>query len=181
MDPIVQWLSANYQWLFSGAGVTSIAIVAGWSIRRRSHRRRIDEEPIDCLSVHIQPSDVSAHNDYEHYDAALGIYISNSGEHNLKITRAWFDPVTVQWGVRRRTKLPIHLSAFRDRRTDQYELKFGSAWREFGVTIQLGERVFTYLPLSRPVTAAELDRQQNGEIVLEYETPNGPRLHTVRV
>jgi len=181
MHSLTAWLADNYQWLFSGAGVTLLLVIGGLFARRRSRSKLIQEEPIERLNVHIQPASLVVHNEYEDYDAVLGIYISNASDRNVTITRASFEPQPTHFGIRRRTKLPIYPSAFRDRRTGRYELKFGNEWRDFGVTIPRGQRAFTYLPLSKAITSTDLQHKQNGAILLEYETPNGSRLHSVKV
>ena len=156
-----------------GLGVTGII----WRGLRRFVPRNLEH-----LHIHVQPHELHVANDIETYDNALGIFISNAGQHNIYIARAFFrDRYRTIWPLTSRSELPIYPKAFRSAAHDAYEIKFGDGWYEFDCLIKPGHRTFTYLPLSKPPDETTIAGHRCGTIILEYATAGRSGVHRVRV
>jgi hypothetical protein len=179
IDEVVIWAIHSEMvkgWLKSG-----IAAAAGATLLHV--RNRYFYRNLDFLHVHVQADQVLARSNYEHYDNVLGIYLSNAGNSNVYISRAFFRDFYRRWFIfKRKSKLPIYDSAFKDLGHNAYEIKFGEQWLEFDTIIKPGaEKCFTYLPLSGPASSEVIHSRSCGTLILEYFNSGKSGRHRVRV
>ena len=178
---ISELFSRHYQWFFSGLGVPLVIGLATliWRLRLRTGSAR---ENHPHLSVHTQNIDLSARDYHENYDHALGIFIANTGNSPIHISRALFrNEVRVLGILRKKSELPVYPKAFKDAETDAYELKFGDQWYDPQTDIPPRKRVMTYLPLSRPAPDDSTNTRRHGQIILRYSSDEKIGTHTVYV
>jgi len=157
---------------------TLASVLGVWPERRRRQGR----EDLPFLHVTAQPIHLQARGGLEHYDDALGIVVSNAGEREIRILKAYFSTIRLSLlGFRIRTALPVFPYAFRSSDAETYELKFGDQWLEHSVQLPAGARALTYLPLARPVPDALVRARRCGRVYLEFETIGKSGTHVVRV
>ncbi len=181
MSEIVDLVSKHYQWFFSGLGVFLLSgLIALISKLRPKAGNARNNHP--HLSVHTQNIDLRARDHHEHYDYALGIFIANTGNSPIHISRALFkNEVRFLGTVKRKSALPIYPRAFKDAESGAYELKFGTQWYDPQTDIPPRERVMTYLPLSRPVPDDLTNTRKHGQIILRYSSDEKIGTHAVYV
>ncbi len=181
MPKITDLVSQHYQWFFSGLGVFLLGGLATLISRLRTSAGNARENH-PHLSVHTQNIDLSARDHHENYDHALGIFIANTGNSPIHISRALFKNEVRALGIlRKKSELPIYPKAFKDAESDAYELKFGDQWYDPQTDIPPRKRVMTYLPLSRPAPDDSTNTRRHGQIILRYSSDEKIGTHTVNV
>jgi hypothetical protein len=119
------------------------------------------------------------------------IQLSNAGQVNLYIARAYFQAKQRQWWTlwlwNKHTELHIHPRSDRIIDKDAFELKFPAQqpnyFTEYEALIRPGHsnRQITWLALEEPIRQQLINRRVCGTLYVEYATSNKQGVHKIKV
>jgi len=125
-----------------------------------------------------------------HVPNSMKIILSNAGQTNFYIARAYFRPKFRRWWslwiLRKATKIKIHALSYRIPHKDAFELKFPGntpSFSNYEAIVPPGHSTgrITWLPLQQPLQQSEIDKRRCGVLYIEYATAGKQGIHVVRL
>ncbi len=165
MNQTLEFIYKHVPWVFSGVGVAVLGGIITYTLKKKP----LCASKLDSLHIDVKKVSIHVHNESDHYDNALSISLSNSGDSTIKIKWVFFkNSIRKYLFFNVKSNLQIYPLASKSADHDAYEIKFGEHLQHYKINIDPGEKVFTYLPLCCAVDQTLIDTKQCGMIVIEY-------------